>query len=161
MYIYIYIPFSSLSSFLHFSCPAWQGFAIPSKSSGYAMQRGIAEVRVLALSARNYVRELWNFMYGVSVSKYANSIRPFLRSGIVPSSCKLSPRSNGLGFSFFLDPLHASILRSLLESTAFPPPPPPPSTRVSRKKLCHRETPSNIFLAYTRSSTAIFHLMAH
>lgn len=79
VHIYIYIPFSSLSSFLHFSCPAWQGFAIPSKSSGYAMQRGIAEVRVLALSARNYVRELWNFMYGVSVSKYANSIRPFLR----------------------------------------------------------------------------------
>lgn len=78
-------------------------------------QSGIAEVRVLALSARNYVRELWNFMYGVSVSKYANSIRPFLRWEIVPSSCKLSPRSNGLGFSFsfspLLDPLHASILR--------------------------------------------------
>lgn len=72
-------------------------------------------MRVLALSARNYVRELWNFMYGVSVSKYANSIRPFLRWEIVPSSCKLSPRSNGLGFSFsfspLLDPLHASILR--------------------------------------------------
>lgn len=54
-------------------------------------------------------------MYGVSVSKYANSIRPFLRWEIVPSSCKLSPRSNGLGFSFsfspLLDPLHASILR--------------------------------------------------
>lgn len=78
-------------------------------------ESGIAEVRVLALSARNYVRELWNFMYGVSVSKYANSIRPFLRWEIVPSSCKLSPRSNGLGFSFsfspLLDPLHASILR--------------------------------------------------
>ena len=77
-------------------------------------ESGIAEVRVLALSARNYVRELWNFMYGVSVSKYANSIRPFLRWEIVPSSCKLSPRSNGLGFSFsfspLLDPLHASIL---------------------------------------------------
>lgn len=35
------------------------------------------EVRLLALSVRNYVRELWNFMYGVSLSKYANSIRPF------------------------------------------------------------------------------------
>lgn len=85
-------------------------------SSGYkGGESGIAEVRVLALSARNYVRELWNFMYGVSVSKYANSIRPFLRWEIVPSSCKLSPRSNGLGFSFsfspLLDPLHASILR--------------------------------------------------
>lgn len=84
-------------------------------SSGYkGGESGIAEVRVLALSARNYVRELWNFMYGVSVSKYANSIRPFLRWEIVPSSCKLSPRSNGLGFSFsfspLLDPLHASIL---------------------------------------------------
>lgn len=80
-------------------------------------ESGIAEVRVLALSARNYVRELWNFMYGVSVSKYANSIRPFLRWEIVPSSCKLSPRSNGLGFSFsfspLLDPLHASILCAL------------------------------------------------
>lgn len=87
-------------------------------SSGYkGGESGIAEVRVLALSARNYVRELWNFMYGVSVSKYANSIRPFLRWEIVPSSCKLSPRSNGLGFSFsfspLLDPLHASILCAL------------------------------------------------
>lgn len=83
--------------------------------TGGGGESGIAEVRVLALSARNYVRELWNFMYGVSVSKYANSIRPFLRWEIVPSSCKLSPRSNGLGFSFsfspLLDPLHASILR--------------------------------------------------